>query len=113
VEGINGVGKEFIAAGEFVALEQAAAFAVRFLEPDVVVLKIVFFGFDVAADGVNYAAVGSERERGDFFVDVLERLVEVLTMSTWNKKAAEQKEQQSAETRKPWKLVWESKTHHG
>jgi hypothetical protein len=94
-------------------LEQTAAFAVGFLEPDVVVLEIIFFGFDVAADGVNEAAVGSEREGGDFFVDVLERLVEVLSGSMWNKKAAEQKEQQNAETRKPGKETWESKTHHG
>jgi hypothetical protein len=56
-------------------LEQATALAVGFLDPDIVVLEIVFFGFDIAACGIDDAAVGGEREGGDFVIDVLERLV--------------------------------------
>jgi hypothetical protein len=94
-------------------LEKAAALAVGFLEPDVVVLEIVFFSFDVTTDGVDDAAVGREREGGYFFVDVLERLVEVLSAGTRNKEAAEQNEQQRGETRKPRKLAEQANTHHG
>ncbi len=60
MEGVNGVREKFVAAGEFIALEKAAALAVGFLKPDVVVLKIVFFGFDIAASGIDDAAVRSE-----------------------------------------------------
>lgn len=71
MEGIDGVGEKFFAAVELVALKEAASFAVGVLNPDIVVLQIVFFSFDVAADGVGDASVGSEAEGGDFFVDVL------------------------------------------
>jgi len=113
VEGVNGVGEELFAAVELVSLEKAAVLAVGFLEPDVVVLKIVFFGFDVTADGVDDAAVRSERECGDFLVDVLERLVEVLSAGLRNKRAAKKKEQQGAETRKPGELTWRANRHDG
>lgn len=91
VEGIDGVGEEFVAAGEFVALEEFAALAVGVLEPDVVVLEVVLFGFDVAADGIDDATVGSEAEGGDFFVDILEGLVEVLGASARRGAAAHDK----------------------
>jgi hypothetical protein len=90
VEGVDGVGEELFAAIELVTLEKAAAFAVGFLEPDIVVLKIVFFCFDVVADGIDDAAVGGEAESGDFFIDGLERFVEILSASRGNEKAAEQ-----------------------
>ncbi len=78
VERVYSVGEELIATSKFIALENAAALAIGVLNKDVVVLKVVFFGFDVAADGVDDAAVGGEAESGDLVVDVLERLVEVL-----------------------------------
>jgi hypothetical protein len=90
VEGVDCVGKEFFAAIELVSLEKAAAFAVGFLEPDIVVLKIVFFCFDVVADGIDDAAVGGEAESGNFFIDGLERFVEILSASRGNEKATEQ-----------------------
>jgi hypothetical protein len=78
VEGVGGVGKEFVAASVFGAFEKAALLAVGFHEPDVVVLEVEFFGFDVAADAVDDAAVRGKAEGGDLFVDGLERLVEIL-----------------------------------
>ena len=106
MEGVDGVGKECIAAGEFVALEKAAALAVGFLEPDVVVLEIVFFGFDVAADGIDDAAVGSKREGSDFIVDVLERLVEILGARLRDSAATEHEKGQRAKTENPLELAW-------
>jgi len=97
VERVDGVGKELVAAGELVALEKAAALAVVFLEPDVVVLEIVFFGFDVAADGIGDAAVGCEAEGGDFFVDVLEGLVEILGARKWKRANPSEHTNQRAE----------------
>ena len=76
-------------------------------------LEIVFFGFDVATDGVDDTAVRREAEGGDFFVEVLERLVQILSVSRRNKKATEQKEQHNTEMRKPGKLAEEANTHHG
>jgi len=78
MEGVADVGKRLIAAIKFVALEQAAALAIEFLNPDVVVLEIVLFGLEVAADGIDDATVRCKREGGDLVVDVLERLIEVL-----------------------------------
>src|SRR4029077_4710442 len=60
-KGVASVGKELIAAVEFVALEKAAALAVEVLEPDIVVLKIVFFGLEVAAGGGENAGAGGRR----------------------------------------------------
>ena len=74
-------------------MEETAALAVSFLDPDVVMLKIVFFGFDVAANGIDDAAVGSEGESGHFVVDVLKRLVEVLRASLRNETAAEMRKE--------------------
>ena len=68
-------------------------------------LEIVLFSFDVAADGVCDAAVGSEREGGDFLVDVLEGFVEILRASLRQEKTAECKKDQSAETREPNELA--------
>lgn len=113
MEGVDGVGEELFATVELVSLEKAAALAVGFLEPNVVVLEIVFFRFEVAANGVGQAAVGSERECGDFLVDVLERFVEILSASLRNKRAAKKKEQQGAETRKPGELTWRGNRHDG
>jgi hypothetical protein len=77
------------------------------------VLQIVFFGFDIAANGIDDAAVGSERESGDFVVDVLERLVEVLRASLRNAKAAQGKKYQRTATREVEELAWGSKRGHG
>ena len=82
-------------------MKQAAAFAVGFHEPNVVVLEIVFFGFDGAADGINDAAVGSEAEGGDFVVDILERLVEILRASSAIQK--EQVKKKNSNTEASWK----------
>jgi hypothetical protein len=60
------------------AFEKAAALAAGVLEPDVIVLELIEFGFETAIDGVGYAAVGAEGKSCDIFVDGLERLVEVL-----------------------------------
>ena len=70
VERVHGVGKEFVAASEFVALKNFTALAAGVLDPDVVVLKVVLFGLDVATNRKDDAAVGREAEGGDFFVDV-------------------------------------------
>src|SRR5229473_1105976 len=75
---VDHVAEGLVAAGELLAFEQAAALAASFLEPDVVVFEVVKLGFEVAMNGIDDAAVGGEGESGDFFVDVLERLVEVL-----------------------------------
>jgi len=107
VEGVDGVREKGVAAVELVALEQAAALAVDFLEPDVVVLEIVFFGFDVAAGGIDDAAVGSEREGGDFIVDVLEGLVEILRASSRKRTQANEHANQRAEK------VEERRSGHG
>src|SRR5207245_1238495 len=77
-KGVNHVAEGLVAAGELLAFEQAAALAASFLEPDVVVFKVVKLGFEVAMNGIDDAAIRGEGESGDFFVDVLERLVEVL-----------------------------------
>ena len=77
-DGVGQVAEELVAAGVFLAFEDAAAFAARFLDPDVVVLEVVLFGFEVVVDGKGDAAVGSKREGGDFFVDGGGRLVEIL-----------------------------------
>jgi hypothetical protein len=87
-----------VTAREFVALEEAAALAVGVLDPDVVVLQIVFFGLDVVPDGVGDAAIGGEREGGDFFVDVLDGLVEILSPCGWNENTAAYKKNQCQET---------------
>ena len=91
MEGVDGVGKKFIAATELVALQDAAALAISVLNKDVVVLKVVFFGFDVAANGVDDAAVGREAKSGDLFVDVLEGFVEILSAGVRNSAAANDK----------------------
>jgi len=65
--------------GEFLAFEEALAFAAGFEEPDIVALEIVFFGFEHAADGEDDVAVGGVGESGDFFVDVGDGFVEVLS----------------------------------
>src|SRR5215472_12582579 len=76
---IHQVAEKSIAARVFLAFEKTAALAaIRFLNPDIVVLEVVEFGFDVVVGGEGEAPVGSEGEAGDFFVDGLERLVEVL-----------------------------------
>jgi len=43
---------------EFLADENAAALAIRVLDPDVVVLEIVLFGLERAIDGVGDPPVG-------------------------------------------------------
>src|SRR5229473_3416919 len=83
---VDHVAEGLVAAGELLAFEQAAALAASFLEPDVVVFEVVKLGFEVAINGIDDAAVGSEGESGDFFVDVLERLVEVLSEAGSRKK---------------------------
>jgi hypothetical protein len=61
------------------SFEKAAALAAGFLEPDVVVFeRVVGFCFELAIHGIDDAAVGRESESGDFFVDALKRLVEIL-----------------------------------
>jgi hypothetical protein len=70
-----------IAARIFLAFEKAAALASSVLDPDVVVLEVVLFGFEVVVDGKGDAAVGRERESSDFFVDRGGGLVEVLRAS--------------------------------
>jgi hypothetical protein len=42
------------------------------------VLEVVFFVVDVAADAVSDTAIGSDGEGGEFFVDGLGGLVELL-----------------------------------
>jgi hypothetical protein len=83
--GADRVGEGRIAADEFFSGEETVALAVEFLEPDVVALKIVEFGFEKAADGIADAAVGSVGEAGDVFVDGLEGFVEVLGASAKKK----------------------------
>ena len=112
-ESVDGIREKRVATVEFVALEQAAALAICFLDPDVIVLEIVFFGFDVAANGIDDAAVGSERESGDFVVDILERLVEILRASLRNETAAEREKNQRTNTREVEELDWGSKRGHG
>jgi len=67
--------------GEFRAFEDAAAFSARVLNPDVVVLEIVFFVVNIAADAKGDAAVGGDGERGEFFVDGEGGFVELLSGS--------------------------------
>jgi len=43
------VGEELVVVSEFLAFEEAFAFAAGFEEPDVVALEIVFFGFEHSA----------------------------------------------------------------
>lgn len=104
-ESVDSIGEKRVAAIEFVALEQTAALAVGVLDPDIIVLQIVFLGFDVAAHGIDDAAVGSEREGGNFVVDILERFVEVLSASLRNETAAECEKKQRAETRELQELA--------
>jgi hypothetical protein len=82
-------------------LQDAAAFAVGVLNPDVVVLQIIFFGFDVAAHGIGDAAIGGEAERGNLLVDILQRLFEILGAGLRNKTATEQEKKQRAQPREP------------
>ena len=112
-ESVDGIGEKSVAAVEFVALEQTAALAVSFLDPDVVVLQIVFFGFDIAANGIDDAAVGSERESGDFVVDVLEGLVEILSVNSRNENTAAEEKNQRTETLEVDELGWKAERGHG
>jgi hypothetical protein len=69
-EGIDDVTERPVAAAVFLAFEQAAALAVGILEPDVIMLEVVFLGFEIAMDGEGDAAIGGIGEGGDVFVDV-------------------------------------------
>jgi hypothetical protein len=81
-ERVDQIAEGLRAARVFLAFEEAAALAVGFLEPNVVVLeRVEDFCFDFAIGGVNDAAVRSVGEGGDVLVDGLERLVEVLGWS--------------------------------
>src|SRR5260370_34549914 len=78
-ERVDEIAERLIAARVFLPFEEAAAFAVGVLKPDVVVLKrVVDFCFHSAVDGIDDAAVGGVGEGGDFVVDGLERFVEIL-----------------------------------
>jgi len=70
--------------GKFRAFEDAAALAVGVLNPDVVVLEIVFFVVNVAADAESDATVGRDGEGGEFFVDGEGGFVELLGGGTKN-----------------------------
>src|SRR5207248_11651856 len=56
-------------------LENATTASASILNPDVIALHVVFFIFEHAAHGIDDAAVGSKRERGDVFVDGLSRFI--------------------------------------
>jgi len=71
--------------GEFRAFEDAAAFAVGVLNPNVVVLEIVFFVVDVPADTESDATVGGDGESRQLFVDGEGGFVELLGGGRKNK----------------------------
>jgi hypothetical protein len=77
-ERIDDVAEELGAAIELLTFKEAAALAVRFLEPDIVVVEVVEFGFEATMNRIGDAAVGGEGEGGDVLFDGLERLVEIL-----------------------------------
>ena len=75
---VDDVAERLVAAREFLAFENAAALAASVLNPDVVVFEVVEFGFEVAVDGEDDAAVGRVGKGGDFLVDGLDWFVEIL-----------------------------------
>jgi hypothetical protein len=76
--GVHEVAEELIVARVFLAFENTASLAVRLLNPDVVVLEVVKFGFELAIDGKSDGAVRTKGEGGDFVVDGMKRIVEGL-----------------------------------
>ena len=115
-EGIDDVAEGLVAAAEFLAFEKAAALAAGVLEPDVVVFEVVELGFEFAVDGVDDAAVGSVGEGGDFFVDGLEGLVEILgSRALWKEEKEREEEKKinaESETRRrgrreDWLMAWD------
>src|SRR5260370_8908182 len=73
-EGIDDLTERPVAAAVFLAFEQAAALAVGVLEPNVIMLDVVFLGFEIAMDGEGDAAVGGIGERRDAVIDRQYRL---------------------------------------
>ncbi|OLC95315.1 MAG: hypothetical protein AUH86_12230 [Acidobacteria bacterium 13_1_40CM_4_58_4] len=112
-EPIDHIAERLIAAREFLAFEEAAALAAGVLEPDVIVLEVILLGFELAVNRVGNAAVGSEGEGGDFFVDGLEGLVEILGAGGWQRTAAEDNAKQRAEFAEPPKAAARARAGHG
>lgn len=80
-EGIDDVAELLVAPKKFFTLQDATGFAAGLLNPDIVMLEFVLFGFDGLIDGVNDAAIGGVGKGGDIFVDGLQRFVDVLSTS--------------------------------
>jgi hypothetical protein len=59
-KGIDQVAHELIAARILLTFEKAAALAVAVLDPHVIVLQVVFFGFEVVVDGKDDGAARPE-----------------------------------------------------
>src|SRR5262249_5520419 len=97
---------------EFAALEKTAAFAAR-VNPDVVVFEIVFFGVSVAANAVSNAAVRSDAEGSDFFVDGLDGLFRLLRFPQQNRMAARVHADQRTECAEPAKTTAGERADHG
>ena len=57
--GVGQVAEKLIAARIFLAFKDAAALATSVLDPDVVVLEVVLFGFEVVVNGKSDTAVRS------------------------------------------------------
>jgi hypothetical protein len=101
--GIDEVAEEPIVARIFLAFEKTSALAVRVLNPDVVVLEVVKLGFEAVIDGKSDGVVGTEREGGDFVVDGMKRIVEVLGLggNADEKKEKDTKEEEAEEELAP------------
>src|SRR5260370_18822829 len=112
-ERVDEIAERLIAARVFLPFEEAAAFAVGVLKPDVVVLKrVVDFCFHSAVDGIDDAAVGSVGEGGNFLVDGLERLVEILGFGGRQSATAHKRAHQRTETTEPAKSAERKETGH-
>src|SRR5260370_19347887 len=97
----------------FLSFEETAALAASVLDPDVVVLKrVVDFCFPLAIDGIDDASVGGVGEGGDFFVDGLEGLVEILGAGGRQRAAAYEGTDQRAKTAEPAKSAYGTGTGH-
>lgn len=112
-DGIGQVTDELVAARVFLAFEKAAALAACVLNPDVVVLEVVLFGFEVVVNGKSDAAVGAEGKGGDFLVDGGKRFVEVLGAREADGAAADDGADHCAEFAEPAETAAGRRAAHG
>ncbi len=111
-EGIDDVTERTITTSELLAFEETTALAARILKPNIVVLEVVFFGLEMAIDGIGDAAVGGVGEGGDFLVDGLEWLVEILSFGGRQRAAAHDGTHERTETTEPTKAAERTGTSH-